>query len=170
MEEQSHGSSKRPRDAPVTDEAIRPERASGEEYAKALSSMISAAEAKEVARQRRSSSPGSRSALLVLMFMLFAAVAWNVYAFLRPVQPPPPETQLRAGWITVFNAVRAIEAYREARGSLPSNLSVLNIPRGDYEYARSDTGYTLQLGMPDVVVTFRSGDDINQLLVQAGVR
>jgi len=154
----------------VADQAARLTKATGDEYAKALSSMISDAEAKAAAKQRRKSLRQSRSLLWFVTFALFAGVTWNVYMFMRPVPPPPPETQLRAGRITLFNTVKAIEAHRATRGALPTDLSVLTIPRGNYEYARADTGYTIELAMPDVVVTYRSGEDVDQLLVQAAVR
>ena len=154
----------------------RPERAHGKEYADALSSLLSegakreAATVEESAGARSERKGGKRPIVMVLLFTLFFVAGWSVYQYLRPPEPPSAETQQRAGRIMLFHAVQAIEVHRASRGALPSHLSLLDIPEGDYEYLRADTGYTVYLTMPDAVVIFRSGTDPASLLDQAGIR
>lgn len=64
----------------------------------------------------------------------------------------------------MFTAVYNVEEYRKARGSLPADISLVSPPKGDWEYVRADTGYTIYLSFPDVVLSYRSGQDYQRLL------
>lgn len=158
----------------VSKPTTSPDRAAGYEYAEALSDLMS--EPRASAPERRSKAGPRRSGpskgfIVTLLLLAFGGVAgWSLYTYLAPVEPAPPQSQQRAGRIMLFHAVKAIEEHRQARGSLPSHLSLLQIPKGNYEYVRADTGYTIYLTLPDVVVSYRSGDDFERLLAQAGVR
>jgi len=157
----------------VSEQTTRPGRASGYEYADALSRVMheKGGEGPAHAPPPPGGRPPRGGFYLALGFLAFLAISgWNLYAYYGPVEPPAPETQRRAAQILLFSAVDAIETHRGQRGSLPSHLSLLSLPSGNYEYVRADTGYTIYVTMPDVIVSYRSGDDVQQLLEQAGVR
>jgi hypothetical protein len=108
---------------------------------------------------------------LMVLIGMSGLAGWSLYDYyLRPVAPPPPESQRRAGQIMLFNAVQVIEAERLEKGALPEDLTGLILPRGNFEYVLADTGYTLSLTMPDAQLRHRSGDDVQLLLRGAGVR
>ena len=152
----------------------RPERVSQAEYAEAVRQMLegktSAAPAPstEEVRQRRQR---RRSALLTVTLLALAATgAWSVYDYIRPVQPPPAESQRRAGSIMLFHAVQIIEDERQQTGALPRDLAALNLPRGNYQHVLADTGYTLRLSLPAVSLEYRSGEELRSLLRDAAIR
>lgn len=158
------------------DPELRPSRAQGAEYAEAISGMLGGPRHGSHTPTPPSEGPAPRSsvqrkATLIVLIGMSGLAGWSLYDYyLRPVAPPPPESQRRAGQIMLFNAVQAIEAERLDKGTPPEDLTGLILPKGNFEYVLADTGYTLGLTLPDVQLSHRSGDDVHLLLRDAGVR
>ena len=152
----------------------RPDQAAGSEYADAISGMLEGRHRVVPSPQARGPRPTGKGWHAVVWLMALGLVGWAGWGlydyYLRPVAPPLPESQRMAGRIMLFNAVRAIEAERQEAGALPRDLSGLVLPRGNFEYVLADTGYSLQLTLPDVLLSHRSGEDVQRLLWDAGVR
>jgi hypothetical protein len=119
---------------------------------------------------RAGDAPASKKLLVVLVVILIALVAWDVVLQMRGPAPPTPEVQARVAALLLFDAARAIERHRAASGTLPVDLSTLQLPDAGYAFMRADTGYSVSVRMEDVSATYRSGDDLWSLLEQAGVR
>ena len=116
------------------------------------------------------SARAQRKLLAVLVAILIVVVVWDIVLQMRGPAPPSPDVQARVAALLLFDAARAIERHRTASGSLPSDLSSLQLPSAGYEFARADTGYSVSVRLEDVSATYRSGDDLWSLLEQAGVR
>lgn len=102
-----------------------------------------------------------RRRIPVLMFMLVLLVGFGTWNFLRITKPPvvPPVQTERAARAQLYLIASSLDAYRDARGRLPSTLAEAGLDARGVQYTMEAGRYVLVAQHGVMQVTFREGQD-----------
>jgi len=117
-------------------------------------------------------SPLTRAPIVAVIALIFGAVvAWDVFTLTRKPEPLPPSAAQSSLQVSVMVVTQAVEAYREAHGTLPASMDELGLPpgaEGVLQYRRRGENFDVTGAMGPTRVRFRSEEGPLSLLKQLG--
>ncbi len=163
-----------PEEHDITRETRRSRGAWYDDVAEAMGDMQAGAE--EAQRREAEATRASNWRMVVLLASVasFAVVmTLNIAPMLRGVEPLSQESQEASLDAMAQMVAHRIEAYREARGELPTSLEALGLPLDDFDYYPMGEEFELVAWADEVGVVYRSGDRLptlyeNGLVGEAG--
>lgn len=142
----------------MTDLANTPDSESSDEYIAAI--MDREARQKAAAPPSRDPMRAKKRLLSVLLPLALIGVGWNISRVsAAPTLFSPIEEEAGAK-IYIYEAVLAIQAFRDSAGALPANLLAAGLADEPIVYLRSGDSFRIEAEANGQLFLYRDGDDL----------